>query len=114
MAKNRSRRLRKKLYSDEFSIHGLSASCDLSIDKSSEYDVFIDELIDFAESRNLIIGGGTSHSKFDCFVVAEGRYDSVTEEDRTIIEQWFTNNPKCTNTEIGALVDVNCTSPHKI
>ncbi|ABI37766.1 protein of unknown function DUF469 [Shewanella sp. MR-4] len=107
MAKNRSRRLRKKLYSDEFSVYGFSVSCDLNIDKASEYDVVIDELLDFVESRNLMIGGGASHSKFDCFVVAKGRYDSVTEDDRTAIETWFTNKPECTNVEISALVDVN-------
>lgn len=107
MAKNRSRRLRKKLYSDEFTVYGFSVSCDLNIDKASEYDVFIDELLDFVESRNLMIGGGASQSKFDCFVVAEGRYDSVTEDDRIAIETWFTNKPECTNVEISALVDVN-------
>lgn len=107
MAKNRSRRLRKKLYIDEFIVYGFSVSCDLSIDKASEYDVFIDEFIDFVEARNLIIGGGASHSKFDCFVVAEGRYDSATEDDRAAIETWFTNKPECTNIEVSALVGVN-------
>ncbi|EJL6463929.1 MULTISPECIES: YggL family protein [Vibrio] len=107
MAKNRSRRLRKKLYSDEFTVYGISVSCDLSIDKASEYDVFIDEFIDFVEARNLMIGGGASHSKFDCFVVAEGRYDSVTEDDRVAIETWFINKPECTNVEVSTLVDVN-------
>ncbi|MEL4428377.1 50S ribosome-binding protein YggL [Shewanella mangrovisoli] len=69
--------------------------------------MFIDEFIDFVEARNLMIGGGASHSKLDCFVVAEGRYDSVTEDDRTAIEMWFTNKPECTNVEVRSLVDVN-------
>ncbi|AYF15583.1 TPA: YggL family protein [Vibrio parahaemolyticus] len=107
MAKNRSRRLRKKLYSDEFTVYGFSVACDLSIGNTSEYDAFIDEFIDFVEARNLMIGGGASHNKFDCFVVAEGRYDSATEDDRAAIEKWFTNNPECTNVEVGVLVDVN-------
>ncbi|EJY4342147.1 YggL family protein [Vibrio cholerae] len=107
MAKNRSRRLRKKLYSDEFTVYGISVSCDLIIDKASEYDVFIDEFIDFVETRNLMLGGGASHSKFDCFVVAEGRYDSVTEDDRVAIETWFINKPECANVEVSTLVDVN-------
>ncbi len=107
MAKNRTRRLRKKLYSDEFTVYGLAVSCDLSICNESEHDVFIDEFIDFVEARNLMIGGGASHNKFDCFVIAEGRYDSVTEEDRSAIEKWFTNSPECTNVEVSALVDAN-------
>lgn len=81
--KNRSRRLRKKLFSGEFTVYGFSIGCELSIHNASGYDVFIDELIDFVETRSLIIGGGGSHNKFDCFVVAEGRYDSPTEEDRS-------------------------------
>ncbi|MDH1470562.1 50S ribosome-binding protein YggL [Shewanella sp. GD03713] len=107
MAKNRNRRLRKKLYSDEFTVYGFSVFCDLSIEDEPEYDVFIDEFIDFIEARNLMIGGGVSHSKFDCFVVAEGRYGSVTHEDRAEIEMWFMNKPECKNIKLSSLVDVN-------
>lgn len=107
MAKNRSRRLRKKLYSGEFTVYGISVSCDLIADKVSEYEVFIDEFIDFVEARDLMIGGGASHNEFDCLVVAQGRYNSVTESDRAAIETWFTNKPECANVEVSALIDVN-------
>ncbi|WP_315973165.1 50S ribosome-binding protein YggL [Shewanella seohaensis] len=43
----------------------------------------------------------------DCFVVAEGRYGSVTHEDRAEIETWFMNKPECKNIKLSSLVDVN-------
>lgn len=108
MAKNRSRRLRKKLYSDEFTVYAFSATCTLSIAQSSDYyDMFIEKLIDFVESRKLMIAAGGSNNKFDCFVMADGRYDSATEEDRLAIEKWLVDSGKCTDIEVSALFDAN-------
>ena len=104
---NRSRRLKKKLYLEEFAVYGFAITCELSIDNTADYNAFIDEFLDFVEARDLMIGGGASHNRFDCFVVAQGRYQSPSEEDRSAVSQWFANNGKCSNVEVGELVDVN-------
>ncbi len=95
------------MYSDEFTVYGFSASCSLNVDTPSDYDVFLDEIIDFVESRDLFIGGGGSNNEFGCFVIAGGRYDSATEDDRQAMEKWLTDSGKCTDIEISALVDAN-------
>lgn len=107
MAKNRSKRLRKKLYVDEFAVFGFEFSCHLSINTESEYNTLLDGFFDFLEDRNLIMGGGANHGSFDGFIVPEGRYDSATEADRKAVEAWLTKNANCSEIQISPLVDIN-------
>lgn len=53
---NKNRRLRKKLYLGEFAILGFEVSCKTSITDFDQYDVFIDDFIDFIDSIGLCFG----------------------------------------------------------
>ncbi|MEY8198977.1 MAG: 50S ribosome-binding protein YggL, partial [Colwellia sp.] len=54
----KSRRLRKKLYLDEFAILGFEVSCSIGVETSDEFDLFLDQLVSFVEDNELIMGGG--------------------------------------------------------
>ncbi|WMN89588.1 YggL family protein [Vibrio parahaemolyticus] len=69
MATKRSRRLRKKLYVDEFKVLGFSFFCHLNITKEEECDLLINDFLSFLEGRGLVMGGGADLSSFDGFVV---------------------------------------------
>ncbi|ENY6169604.1 YggL family protein [Vibrio fluvialis] len=107
MTTNRSKRLRKKLYVGEFQVQGFAFSCQVNTDDDTQYDVLLDSFIDFIESRNLVMGGGANHESFDGFVVAEGRYDSATDEDRAAVEKWLSEQAMCSQVQVEALVDIN-------
>ncbi|MCG6234222.1 YggL family protein [Vibrio furnissii] len=107
MTTNRSKRLRKKLYVGEFQVLGFAFSCKVNADDDTQYDVLLDSFIDFIESRNLVMGGGANHESFDGFVVAEGRYDSATDEDRAAVEKWLSEQAMCSQVQVEALVDIN-------
>ncbi|ELV8684109.1 YggL family protein [Vibrio fluvialis] len=107
MTTNRSKRLRKKLYVGEFQVLGFAFSCKVNTDDDTQYDVLLDSFINFIESRNLVMGGGANHESFDGFVVAEGRYDSATDEDRAAVEKWLSEQAMCLQVQVEALVDIN-------
>jgi len=107
MATNRSRRLRKKLYLDEFKVLGFAFSCRLDLMTQDEFDPIIDEFLGYIEDRNLVMGGGADTKTFDGFIVPERRYDSATEEDRTAVEQWLSNHRSCFDVIVGPLIDAN-------
>ncbi|HCG7097391.1 TPA: YggL family protein [Vibrio parahaemolyticus] len=107
MAKNRSRRLRKKLFIGEFTVYGFEVTCRMTEQSNTNYNQFIDEFIDLVEDQNLIFGAGASLGKFDCFVMSDGRYDSPTDQDRLVIENWLSNNPIISEVKVGELVDAN-------
>ncbi|QUJ70467.1 DUF469 family protein (plasmid) [Photobacterium sp. GJ3] len=107
MTKNRSRRLRKKLFSGEFTVYGFAVNCRMTEHSETDYEEFIDEFIDLVESQNLIVGGGSSQEQFDCFVVSNNRYDSPTEKERLVIERWLLSNPIFAEVNVGELVDAN-------
>ncbi len=54
----RSRRLRKKLYVNEYRVYGFEVSLSFKEMDESALDPFLDEIVNFVESRNLMIAGG--------------------------------------------------------
>ncbi|MGR5120929.1 YggL family protein [Vibrio astriarenae] len=107
MAKNRTRRLRKKLYVDEFTVLGFGFSCQVDIDSDSGYEAILNNFFDFLESRNLVMGGGANQHSFDGFVIGEGRYDSATDEDREAVEEWLSARSECSDVKVSELLDSN-------
>jgi len=57
MTKQRSPRLRKKLFLDEFSVLGFEFSSDID-EGEGKFDDLIDGLIEFFDKRNLFFSGG--------------------------------------------------------
>lgn len=102
---NRSRRLRKKLYMDEFSILGFGFTCELAFENDEQLDNFFSDFIDFVESKDLHVSGGTDDESFDGFITSIGRYESATEDDRTDIQNWLSKQEKVSEVLLGKLED---------
>jgi uncharacterized protein len=86
------KRLRKKKHLGEFRKLGFDVDCRLKQDLSaSDFDRFIDDFIEQAiEAHGLQFGGGGSPQMgWTGGISCEGRYDSTTEADRTIVENWL-------------------------
>ncbi len=107
MATHRSKRLRKKLYVDEYKVLGFAFSCRLDLMQQDEFDPIIDEFLAHIEARNLVMGGGADTKTFDGFIVPEQRYDSATEEDRKAVEVWLSDHRACFDVIVGPLIDAN-------
>ena len=106
MNKTTSRRLRKKLYLEEFAVFGFECACELN-ETEAGFDVFLDELVEVVEARGLIIGGGGSAKEFAAFVASQQRYGSATKEDRQAVEQWLGAQARTSKVVVGELVDAN-------
>jgi len=103
----RSRRLRKKLYVNEYTVYGFEVSLSFKEMDESALDPFLDEIVDFVESRNLMIAGGGGIDVFDTFVSSSDRYGSASEEDRHALSKWLEEKSLLKNVEVGDLVDAN-------
>lgn len=105
-ATNRSRRLRKKLFLDEFAVHGFEVSCRIDFPSAAAADAFMDDFIGLIESRALCFGGAVSHrGGLDGFVTSAHRYGSATEADRRRVGQWLDAWPEVSAVRVGALTD---------
>lgn len=98
----RSKRLRKKLYIDEFAVLGFELSCKLKVKNEMESDLFLDQLIDFVVERNLCLAGGEPF-----FIFSNNRYGSATEADRCAIKTWLASLVNLIEVNVGDLVDAN-------
>ncbi len=103
----KSRRLRKKLYLDEFAVLGFEISCSIRVKGSEEFDLFLEQLVSFVEDHGLIMGGGGDVKELSAFICSEHRYVSATNKDRDNIKAWLNNNEAAKNIVVGELVDAN-------
>lgn len=99
------RRLRKKLYLEEFATYGFYLSCELTLNTEAELDSFIDEVIELVESCNLSMGGGGGLKEFSAFITPDARYGSPSPEAITKISDWFGAQPSVSNVEVSDLID---------
>ena len=86
---NRTRRLRKKLYLDEFAILGFEFSCKIDLSSEADYDQFFEGFADLIDSRDLFVGIDGDDGLFEGFVTAGERYGSASEEDRKAFRVMF-------------------------
>ncbi len=101
MAKNRSRRLRKKLHVDEFQELGFEVEIHWTAQAvAADMDVlfwrFIAEVI---EGQGLCFGGSDSAG----FIYRQGA--SVTEDDRAALARWLEASSDVASFTVGPLVD---------
>ncbi len=101
------RRLRKKLYLDEFAVLGFEFSVSLADFDDNKFDDFFDALIEFIDSRNLEIAGGGTQDRFSAYIASGDRYGSATDEDRAALEAWLAEQPGISNVAVEALSDAN-------
>lgn len=102
----KNRRIRKKLYLDEFAIKGFEVSFDIA-DNSDELNDFIWELVKVIESNGMDIGGSGDASSWNGFVLSNERYGSPTLENIKTVEDWLNSKSFISNVVMGELVDAN-------
>ncbi len=64
-------------------------------------------MVDFIESRNLIIEGGGGVDEFEAFISLNERYGSATEDDRSVVSNWLEDQSVVQSLEVNELVDAN-------
>lgn len=105
MPKNRSQRLRKKLYLGEFTELGFKVFFELKTAlKEEEIESFLDLFLANAIEKNGLVYGGSFGNSFDGFIVLEKR-GSVTEDLRQTVKTWLDSNPEVINVEVGELIN---------
>ncbi len=82
-SRNRSRRLRKKLYLDEFQWLGFEIKVELSRDQY----VFLDTMIEYIEAKKWQLGGGTRDGLFDGYIC--GPANKLTEQGVDEFIRWL-------------------------
>ncbi|MFT5851757.1 MAG: hypothetical protein ACI87J_001730 [Colwellia sp.] len=107
MHSQKSRRLRKKLYLDEFAVMGVELDCNLTCKEESELAIIMDDFFVYIDSLNLCIGGGGDLTSFGGFISSYERYGSVTESDISSISNWLKDQNIVSEFNIGELVDAN-------
>ncbi len=98
----RKRRIRKKLYLDEFAVKTFSVDFALS---TSNIDQILDQFTDKLEAMELCYLGVTNETQLQGHVMAAGRYDSPSEAQRAEIQHWAESHQHITKADIGPLVD---------
>ena len=105
----RSKRLRKKLFQDEFATFGFELECEFKNDLPEEtISQFVDNFfIDALSTENLVFGGGLSSKRLSGFVSSSKRYGSTTETDKAKLLAWLKAQPQVANVELGEIIDAN-------
>ena len=101
----RSNRLNKKLYVEAYAVLGFEVSFKLAEIDEQTFDSFFTELVEFVESRDLILGGAGGTQSFVIYVSSYGRYTSATEQDRSAFEQWLAERAFIIDSQVEALSD---------
>ncbi|WP_439136261.1 YggL family protein [Pseudomaricurvus sp.] len=106
---NRSRRLRKKLHLDEFATQGFELDFEFVTEKDADQlDAFIIEFMtDAMEANKLAFMGSACAETLAGVVICEGRYDSVTPEQRQAVGDWLSAHADVKTCESGELTDAN-------
>ncbi len=107
MHSKKCRRLRKKLYLDEFAVMGVELDCNLTCKDESELATIMDDFFVYVDSLGLCIGGGGELTSFEGFISSHERYGSVTESDILSISDWLKGQNVVSDFNISKLVDVN-------
>jgi len=107
MHSRKSRRLRKKLYLDEFAAMGVELDCNLTCQNESELEIIMDDFVIYTATLSLCIAGGGDLSSFAGFISSQERYGSVTESDRSSITNWLKDQKIVLEFNLGQLIDVN-------
>ncbi|ALO35737.1 hypothetical protein CMT41_14190 [Colwellia sp. MT41] len=104
-AKNRSRRIRKKMRVDEFQEFGFDVAWQLKEGiNGDELDAFIDKFFAEAIQPNGLGFGGEGDTLWHGLICTQA-LGSCTDENRTAVEKWLTDNG-ATSVAVSELYDV--------
>ncbi|MCP4325503.1 MAG: DUF469 family protein [Alteromonadales bacterium] len=101
----RTKRLDKKLYVGQYAVLGFEVSFKFTEIDEQVFDTFFAQLMEFVESRNLILGGAGGTENFVIYVSNYGRYVSATDQDRSAFEQWLSERSFITESKVEVLSD---------
>jgi len=101
----RSRRLRKKLYLDDYQVLGFEVSFKFENLEEQDFDSFFTEIMDFVESRDLILGGAGGTDTFILYISSFQRYGNATEDDRIAFQKWLAEKEFIKDAVVGPLSD---------
>lgn len=101
----RSRRLRKKLYLDEFAVLGFEFTCGLNVKSDDDYQQFFDGFAELVDARNLFVSVDGNNNQLEGFVSSADRYSSATEEDRKAIEEALKSYDIMSDVQVSELED---------
>jgi len=99
------KRLKKKLYLDEFAVMGFEFSCKIKPGASLTTDEFFDALIELIATRNLMINGSGREFEFSCYVTSNKRYESATEDDIATLKTWLESKDGVEDVKVSGLSD---------
>lgn len=103
-----NRRQRKKLRAGEF--QELAFEVEIRFNQALDeaaFDKFLDNFIEFIESRHLLIaglGGRLPLQETDGIISTQGR-GSATDNDKNAVRDWLIQRPEVANADTGAFVD---------
>ncbi|WP_416305617.1 YggL family protein [Neptunicella sp. SCSIO 80796] len=101
----RNRRIRKKLYLDEFAILGFEFSCKLTADSQADYEQFFNHFAELVDSRHLYITLDNDSEWLEGSVTSADRYGNATDEDREAINTFLSAQAIASEVKVGDLVD---------
>lgn len=101
----RNRRIRKKLYLDEWAILGFEFSCKLSEASEEEYELFFNSFAELVNEKQLYISLDNDSESFEGSVTSSERYGNATEEDRAAVEALLNSHAIVSDVKVGGLVD---------
>ncbi len=105
----RSRRLRKKLFLDEFATDGFELDFEFTAEKDADQlDEFIAAFMEGPiESNYLVFFGSACAETFSGVIICSDRYCSVTTAQRQAVSEWLDANSHVSTVECGELTDAN-------
>lgn len=109
--KNKSKRLRKKLYLGEFAIHLFEVKCTMNLGTIEENDSLMDLFDNYLFPKGLSYGGLSSLSDIDIVVCSQKRYGSPSEEERLKMIEWLKSLPQLTSFVVGDVIDAHSYNP---
>ena len=101
----RNRRIRKKLYLDEWAILGFEFSCEISEASEADYENFFNSFADLVDQQHLYITLDNDSESFEGFVTSADRYGNATDENRAAIEAVLNNHNIVSEVNVGELID---------
>lgn len=108
--KNRSKRLRKKLYTEEFAQIGFSfkGKCRSPLKFNEDSMDIIDDFVEHLESNGLeacIIIGNARTRSINGIIMKASRYGKTNDDDTQLVKAWL--SVKCETYELSRHFDLN-------
>lgn len=99
------RRIRKKLYLEEFAVIGFEFSCAIEEMDEDKVDAFFDGLLGLMEEHDLMFNGGGTQQNFGGYISVNTRYGHATEAHRELLKNWLSQQAGVTDIQIDELSD---------